>query len=325
MSSKTLAHYPIIAALVAAEKFLGPNRIWNPLQNNFIQFDFLRLHFDYCRKELCMLDCIESAADLSVDVINKFLAEHGSSLRLDAAGDGSIYTAAILDVLLQWIKQGTAGKLQGADSKTYDAFTLDTDFRSHIATFDCVEMMFMSSPGYIHPSAIHIQINTNNGDLVNFLIEMPDEQPLPGVAFAELKDQAIKNILELIVDGCMDKRMLHTLTRKSYHKLTLPMISLDQENDISWLCGMSTKSVSGEDFSIAQALQQNKLKMNQFGVRAQSDVAVAIMRTCFVTPLTELIVNSPFFMWLERPGMNRPLFAAYLDYDAWSNPGSLEG
>jgi hypothetical protein len=116
---------------------------------------------------------------------------------------------------------------------------------------------------------------------------------------------------------------LSPLKQMYFDELILPMISFEEIVDVSWLVGLNTTEDLGLDYAVMQAVQKNRLKMNEFGVRAQSAVGMAFM-TCCIKPAVSLTVDSPFFMWLERPGLRKPLFVAWLDYDSWKDPGSLE-
>jgi hypothetical protein len=37
-------------------------------------------------------------------------------------------------------------------------------------------------------------------------------------------------------------------------------------------------------------------------------------------PKPTLEINRPFYLWIMRPGMSIPLFAAYIDYEDWKQP-----
>ena len=93
----------------------------------------------------------------------------------------------------------------------------------------------------------------------------------------------------------------------------------------SWLIGMRTTMGEGhQEAVISQALQQTKFKMNQLGARVKSAVAIGISKTSASIEILEpIIINKPFFLWIERPGLSFPLMYAYIDEANWKNPGDL--
>jgi len=72
---------------------------------------------------------------------------------------------------------------------------------------------------------------------------------------------------------------------------------------------------------ITQALQQTKLRMNEEGARAQSAVAIGVLRGCL--PTYDYVIDWPFLFWITRPGISKPLFVAYVTEDDWKNPGDI--
>ena len=108
-----------------------------------------------------------------------------------------------------------------------------------------------------------------------------------------------------------------------YDSLVFPMIDLNQQVDISWLGGLKTTDEAGRVWEISQAKQQTKFKMNELGARVKSAVAVAI-RCLSIARNNPIIIDKPFFLWIQRQGLSYPLLYSYLDYECWSNPGNLE-
>ena len=50
--------------------------------------------------------------------------------------------------------------------------------------------------------------------------------------------------------------------------LRFPMVNINQQVDIGWLKGMQTVDKYDLSYYISQALQQNKLRINEVGARA---------------------------------------------------------
>ena len=80
---------------------------------------------------------------------------------------------------------------------------------------------------------------------------------------------------------------------------------------------------NGEWF-IIQAKMQCKLRINQFGARAQAAFVADMARGLVVKKSKpRFIIDRPFLMWISRLGVSRPLFTAYVDCDSWKDPGDL--
>jgi len=99
------------------------------------------------------------------------------------------------------------------------------------------------------------------------------------------------------------------------------MVNLIQRVDISDLKGLKAVDSLGQPWKIVQALQETKVKMNEKGAKVESAVAIVGTLECCVEEKKELVIDRPFFMWVERQGMKRPLFAGYMAPDCWKDPG----
>jgi hypothetical protein len=99
-----------------------------------------------------------------------------------------------------------------------------------------------------------------------------------------------------------------------YDKAIIPMIKYDETADLDWLMGLACNN-----YAIVEAKQQTKFKMNELGARAQSAAALGVK--CCISH--DLIIDKPFFVWIERPGMHEPLFVGYMDQQYWQNPGAI--
>ncbi|OGL76513.1 hypothetical protein A3E97_03560 [Candidatus Uhrbacteria bacterium RIFCSPHIGHO2_12_FULL_47_12] len=69
-------------------------------------------------------------------------------------------------------------------------------------------------------------------------------------------------------------------------------------------------------------MQQATLKMNETGARARAADEMMVSRS--MSPHdNKLIIDKPFLLAITRNGVTAPIFAAYVDYDSWKDPGSL--
>jgi hypothetical protein len=148
--------------------------------------------------------------------------------------------------------------------------------------------------GYAHPV---ICINTQTEDTV--WITVADE-PVTDMALLDKINQIRTSPVLEYARKC--------------DKVIIPMINYDETAELDWLRGLAIGK-----YHIDQAKQQTKFKMNESGARAQSAAAFG-MRCCITHDVT---IDTPFFVWIERPGMHEPLFVGYMDQQYWKNPSDI--
>jgi len=300
MATKTWTWWPIVAVLVKIEDMLGTNRTWTAV--NARQEDFLKDFFAKCRGELGKLaEQLTSVVDTAVGPVNKFLADRGFDIQLEDQGPRSLYAASVFDLLLDWLAPGKKIDWRAQDGFAFDAVKLKSLGQ---ATFNPV---YMLGDTYSNEA---VQITASNGDVVHLI--------------KDRRGSSGRNILGVAIAQ-------HGLTVKSesgnkrYEEIIFPMVTLDQQVDISWLQGLHTCTDNLDFYEIAQALQQTKVRMNHLGVRVESAVAVSVRFMALATePPTRFVIDEPFWLVIERPGVKQPLFVGFMDRDCWKNPGSLK-
>jgi hypothetical protein len=288
--SKTVVPYPVVAALVAAERFLGPDRQWRPTNRRPIdeqQKRFLEQFFRICRAD--RIPEIKSFASASIEEVNRFLADNGFSIQLSPLPWGSFGAASILDLLIEWIEKGEKTEVETDAGKRFPGVRIEED-----------NVSFFMAAGHEEPIA---RLVTKSGDRV----------------FMTMFDQSLEGFD--LVEKAEELSEYEEDTTSKYGGLVFPMVDLDQTVDISWLEGINTRDKTDAFWFVAQALQQTKVKMNEIGVRVQSAVAVGLMKA--VMPNPDHIINRPFLMWITRKGLKKPLFVGYITEENWKNPGGL--
>lgn len=287
--SRSAAVHPIIAALVEAERFLGRGRTWTPA--NDTQRRFLGEFFAPGRDEAAALREIERMASWSHEEVNAFLRRHGFSIALEPFGEAEFGIAAVLDLLVQWAVPGTPTTLRGArGGRFYEA--------AHLKR----EVLVYTSRSHSQPIA---RIQTTSGNEVHLTVWEGSADGIDLVSTAKM-----------ISGGFADCA--------NYTGVIFPMVSLDQQVDVSWLRGMETVAEDGRPSEVTQALQQNKLRMNERGARAQSAFAGGVLMRSIAVEDPPLEINRPFLVWFERPGLAFPLFVAHVTEEDWKNPGGLD-
>jgi len=283
LKTDTLCTLPILGCLQAAEIFIGSA---NPKWKTISarQVEFLEKFKRYWINPVKLSE-LRSKADVDLAVINNWLKEEGFDIRLDPATVG-FYVASILKLLVEWLKEGKKQDIMGKrDGKNYPGVKLEDGVR----LYQDLE---------IHPFSV-VHIDTKNGDVVKMAIV--DAVPEGAFGLHDLT-QTLNRV---------------TSPNQNKEEVVFPIVELDVKPDISWICGMGL-----ENFYIGQALQQTKFRMNEKGAKVESAVDMSFARAMAAEP-EPYVIDRPFVLWIERPGMTIPFFAAVLCEDVWREPKEL--
>lgn len=291
--SKTVATYPIVAAVAKIEDIpeIGKGRKWQT--TNTTQDRFLQEFFAPCQGKVGKIPEIESIASQQAEVINRFLRERGFDISVDPFGPDEVGVASVLDVLVEWIEKGKITTIK-KDGRKFQGV-------------------------HLHPVGFHFQLFEIPGQ-ENPVVKIRTKSPNNVVYMTILKDPAdgfdlVAQARELTLQ-CASAKINH-----KYGGLIFPMVDLNQEVDISWLEGMNTPGQYGGPVTIIRALQQNKLRINEIGARAES--AMVLVGALGDEKRPDYVIDRPFLFWIERKGLIAPLFVAYITEGDWKNPGSI--
>ncbi len=284
--TSTLVTYPIVAALIGAEKELGKDRIWRIINDQ--QGEFLRKFFLGSRGEVETIPEIETRVSREAETLNDFLRERGFSIQLDKfTAPDDFGVVSILELVLDWLTPGWKTSVRSqTDNKDYPA----VEMRESIS--------FFTVAGFNDPVAA---IQTKTEDVVYLTVPRNDvtETELDSVAETTLR----------LMTPCFN-----------YDKLVFPMIDLDMELDITWLQGMFTFDEDDVIAVIRQALQQTLFKMDEIGAIVKSAVAISAVRCSISQPKETFTIDKPFLAIVVRPSLKKPLFVGYLNTDCWAKP-----
>ena len=281
----------IVKALEGAEEFIGKGNLeWNA--ENAYQRE-LMTRFDAIRDALPLIPTLNGWARETAEELNQILAEHGFDIRLNPwPDDGMTFgVVAINDFTVLWRVAGQTEESWGNHKITINdkpAFRLKHD----------AGVEYLQSNRH---DELVIKIPTQTGDVV--YITKYD------------RSSAGFDLLETI------ERLRSNLTparREHYEGVNIPMVELDLHVNIDWLINLWTQA-GMDTWKIAQALQQIKFAMNQFGARVKEATAIAAMRG----GPSYYDVDGPFLIWIEREGVPVPMFMAHVTEDDWRDPGDL--
>lgn len=291
MKTSTIVYHPVLTALSKVVEYLKANH--SSVSGQWItstdkQKEFLDKFLSKTEESNSVKD-IQTKASQQVEVLNSFLEENGFSIRLDPFADPRDFgVVSIMNVLVNWLTEGQSTTLSVADKEYPAVYLTDDD-----------GVAFYTSDTHKYPV---VKISTKENDFVCMTIA--DKQ----------------YTAEELLDKVTSLKSMQP--SYDYDRITFPKISLDREEDISWLLGMS-QSVGNDYCSISQALQQTKFKMNEKGARAESAVALGVAFECCMMPKEEVVIDKPFIVWIEREGLSMPLFCGLICEESWKDPGTL--
>jgi hypothetical protein len=287
--SATAVSYPLVMALKEADKILGPDRQWEPV--NEAQRRFLKDFFEPCRGEA--VPEIQSLASWDAQEINSFLAQRGFNLRVGPFPADHFGAASVLDLLVEWVSPGSVITIKSGLLRR----------RSYPGVHLRAGLMFLRAAG--HWGAI-ARISTKTGTDVYMTMLRSPRPSLDLVALAE----------ELTAKARRTERYLGA---------KFPMVCLDHFVDVSWIEGVRATAESGVPTIVDKALQQTRLRMNERGARAESAVALVPLTASRwpARPRPPLVINRPFLIWFVRKGLAKPLFVGHITREDWKNPGDI--
>ena len=289
MNTQAIDVITIMHALQALEdKFLGKDRSWiayGPEQT--IVFELYRR----LKNDVRALQHLKSKASTDWNVLNNYLDENGFD-KMFAGPLNGIGAVSILDMLVEWLKQGTLCNIYAQDYKEHEGFEIEENNRRIYKMQDQTTIA---------------ELLTKSGD--SLWLTMPDSLPTGSLDMIRIAFSAMR------------KGML-----QSYSKFTavqVPEISIDLKPDISFLTCAETIDAGNQKWFISEAYQQFKLKMNREGARAKVATGIAMRKGVSFDEPQPLVFNRPFMGWFTQNGSRLPIAIFYADYDVWRQAGDL--
>lgn len=287
--TSTVVLHPIIKALCTASTLLGiqnPSPLdWRAI--NSTQEYFLEKHApDWNDLNNFAENELKGFAATDISELNRILKKEGFSIQLPQKDSNAFGVVSILDVLLNWKEKGHPGTFRSANTHNeYPCVVMESDFN-----------VFTSSK---HNNPI-ICLRTKSNDVAWITIA---DRSCEGFELTE----HINKIRKSRFGKC-----------ENYEIIKFPMVDLDKKEDITWLCEMMLGN-----YYIAYALQQTKFKMNHEGAHVKSAVALGFALSAGPLLKKELVIDKPFYIWIERPGISTPYFIGYITEDYWKDPKNL--
>jgi hypothetical protein len=289
LSTSTLCVLPILGCIHIAEKYME-EEINQPPERAPVtdeQEQFLEL-FEDLLTAIPELQELQSMADMSAGPVNAWLKERGFDIELPEPDENGFAVASILDILVNWLHTGKRTFIKGVN--TGEEYT-----------------------------GVHL----NNGVTVAHLPAVHDN-PVVRIATKEgysVCMSMVDNVPEGITGLFLKVAELEQVKATSHHfdGVQFPMIDLDEKPDISWINGLQF----GQGLYVSSAMQQTKFRMNEKGARIESAAGMSIMRSMVSNKKLPHVIDKPFLLWVNKDGLDFPVFAGLLCEDVWKEPSAL--
>ncbi len=288
--STSLGLITIAKALASAEEFIGQGKLsWQAVYGRQEKFLW---HLPALFKVLPLLPTLQGWARRTAEELNRILTDHGFSIQLNPwpASGNTFGVVAINDFTVAWPLVGQTHEDWGPQIlvRGKPAFRLKRS--------SGVE--FFRIPDSRDPL---VRIPTSSGDTVCIL-----KQGIPISDF-----ELYTRVAEL-------RTNIQSARTDYYEGVTVPMVNLSLTVSLDWLLGFY--AMAGSDrWEVAQAIQEVRFAMNQYGARAKEATALAVRRGM----PRYYVMDGPFLLWIERPGLDIPVFVAHVTEDSWADPGDL--
>lgn len=281
------SRYTTVAALLAANKFVGSDRVHTPA--NDTQRAWLKDIYEPGIHDLERIPEIVANATQSANEHAAFLAKHGWNAQITECPPRGFLTAAVLDILVQWSEPGKK------------------------------QMLYIDGVGEFPAARLNHGVELRQGRETGTVIASLATKSHDRVLLA-MAPRAPTDVLDL---GRMTDEIFGESTERFRSEgLIFPMVDLSSKQSLDYLVGLKTYSGNGgEEFVVSQAVQQAALKMNHEGARARAADEMGIRATSVPPP--PFTIDRPFFVLFLRPGVAHSLYTAYVGHDAWKDPGNL--
>lgn len=274
--TRTVVYPPVAQCLFELEKNFK-TEAWVPVSD--IQKQFIQDIYPES-KELAQKVPMKTKVSDKANIINQFLEENGFQIQLNPFQKGEIGVAAIMKVGLEWKRLG-----RETDIEKYPAVIMDAEYS--FARWNDLEIFCPA---------------TKNGDKVYMVMTSKNDIPLSDI--------------DLYLFGV---RMIKELEKssKNYDFAEFPMIKVDQIIKLDWLLNLELHSTDPKFVPqyISQAVQQNKLAIDEKGVKVESAAATGAGPSCIPSVFT---INKPFLLVIARN--NQPILVGWIEQDSWKNP-----
>lgn len=285
--TKSLCLIPVLSCINSVEDFLEVKNNWEFL--SFIQREFIDEFLKFAN-EIKNIDKkeVSSIADINIDKVNKWIKDNGFDIQLQDRGN-DLHVAAFIKVFIEWLNTGENKKISYNKNK-YEAILIEDGI-----------VFYDDSTQWGFPI---ISIPTKNKDIVKLTI----------LDYKKIKEYTDSEHCET------DEFFLHYLTKKlnnirktsyNYKGAIFPKVKFDTVDNLKWIIGLKYGN-----YLIKEAIQQTKFNMDEYGVKVDSAAAMGLYKCC-APQRKPVIIDKPFLIWINRKGINVPIFCGKIFEDTW--------
>lgn len=232
---------------------------------------------------------LEAIASFNIGEINQFLVDKGyPDVQLDRLSDLGV--AAVLDLMVEWSVPGKESTFE-YEGEIYPAVSMKNEENT---------VKFFQSKYSANPVAC---LSTKDNKTSVYMTVWEGNNPQADITELGTQVASCKSHLP------------------GYKGLRFPMADVNDSPNIEEILGLACKGEDDRPLWIDQAKQKNRIRMNQFGARAQSVTAMGMSRS--ISFDKTMVIDRPFLVWFMREGISIPLIAALVYPDSWKNPGNL--
>jgi hypothetical protein len=276
----------LTSALMAPQGTLFHNATMMPVNNqqNILLSKYKSLQRD---TKYFTSDELQAWASTDNNELNEIARENGIPISFSPFADGKFGSLSILSLDLKWLQKPELNKIlfetdEGAKR------VQGLEFNKHVSIY--------KSRCHKYPV---VRIKTRTGDYL--WLTVATEQ-LQGFELSK----KIKHI----------KKNMNSLKRANHSSVIMPQISFEGFVDISWMEGLRIADKRNE-YAIDSAIEYVKLACDQEGCSVKAGAGLEFIPVSVVPDYhPPLIIDQPFYFWIERAQCKHPIVEAYIDYDS---------
>ncbi len=229
-----------------------------------------------------LVPSLQGWASDSAQVLNEILAENGLGIRLNPWRAGNNFgMVAINKFGIEWLVEGETSTKKGHP------------------------ILIRDRPGFLLKRSAGVEFSSDDR---NPTIRIPTK--CGDVAYFAKSQQKVVDF-DLLRATEQLERSFAPNRYSPYEGVEIPKVKFSYQPDMGWLIGLC----NGE-WIMSQALQEIQFGMDQLGAQVVEATAAAMTRS--IPQYFQL--NDSFLMWIKRPHVPEPLFAAWITLDDWKDP-----
>jgi hypothetical protein len=300
MATRALDVVTVFHALITLGDRIGAKR-WDAVNDE--QARVLAM-LDTHRESIARITGLDALASNLYQELNKFLTDRKFAPMVDPFDPSdNIGVVSVLDKLVKWLSgPGEVIEIPSANGKL-PGFKLPAQ-----------GVRVYSVAGY--DESYLVELLTKSHDTL-WLFTNPD-QTLDGL-----------DLVRLSMEVMSRRRAIASLGRMGggtprFAGAQIPMVDFDIHPDLGWLLGACATTEKQGAWTIVQAKQQFKMRMDETGARVKVATALVGFR-CAIPRSVPFVVDRPFYGWWTQKGIDLPMAAFFADWDSLKKPaGSLE-